>query len=179
MLFEIETDINRDILIVYEFLTNLDKLPWHTHPVVKEYLKLTDAQFNIGTKYKEIVVYRKMKFEIDSVVTRNNKPTEIEYKWKGKNMRGILIYNFRESNNKTLLRQTQTLQLDWFLKIMNSLFYIMFQKQITKRLQSIKFILDNKMEKIKSFMELNFDCTQQHPDRKDFQSGQESKHVEC
>ncbi len=111
MLFRIETTINRDIVSVYDFLTNLEKLPWHTHPFVKEYNKLTKGSFRAGSKYKETIIYREWKIKIDTEVINFNKPTEMEYTWSGKWMKGTLKYILKESNNKTLIRQIQTLYL--------------------------------------------------------------------
>jgi len=154
MLFKIETVIDRDIFAVYDFLTNLERLPWQTHPFVKEYTKMTGGSFNVGARYKETFIYRKWKIEIITEVINYDKPTKIEYSWTGKQMKGTLKYNLKETNNKTFIRQTQTLFLAGFLKMFNPIIYIIFRKRITERLESIKFLLDNKMEGIKSFAEL-------------------------
>lgn len=156
MIFKIETVINRDIITVYDFLTGLERLPWHTHQSVKEYCKLTDGAFTIGSKYKETIMYRKWKFQTDSEVVQCIKPTAIAYTWTGKQMKGILKYNLSALNNKTHIRQIQTLNLDGFLRILNPIIYLIFQRQITKRLRSIKYLLDNNMEEIKSFTELHW-----------------------
>jgi len=155
MLFKINSYINRDIHSVYNFLTSLDKLPWHTHPVVKKYQKLTEGPVNVGTQYRETIVYGKRNIEIEFFVSRCNSPTFIEYKWKGQKMKGMLMYYLKPIDGKTMIILVQTLHLAWFLKPFNPFVYFLFQKRIKDRLRSIKFILENSLEGIKSFGELN------------------------
>ncbi len=55
MKFKNSIIINRSISDVYSFFLHIDELPWHTHDFVKGYVKLSDGEARVGTKYKETI----------------------------------------------------------------------------------------------------------------------------
>jgi hypothetical protein len=55
MEFELAVWIEKAPREVYEFLQDLYKLPFHEHPTVPVYEKLTPGSVRVGTQFREVV----------------------------------------------------------------------------------------------------------------------------
>lgn len=130
---------------VFAFFRDIDQLPWHTHPVVAAYRKITPGPAGVGTRYRETVrLFAGRTLDIVSEITAVHPDDRLEYRWAGPAMHGELTYEFRVALGGTEVLQWQTLEPHGALRLLTPLIRRAFAGRIADRLEHIAAILEGR-----------------------------------
>lgn len=144
MYFDLSISIKRPPIDVFIFLRDKDKYPQEPGSPVLVLEQTTTGPAGVGTRYREIV--RMMPFvrgEIRSEITRFNPGEHLEEMFEGAGMKGYLAYRFVRDISGTKLIQQETLRLQGFLKILTPIIKLALSRQLRKRLETIKAVLES------------------------------------
>lgn len=145
MKFNLSIEIERSPSDVFAFFRDIYKLPFHNHPIVPVYEKVTPGPVNVETGFSEVInMLPGIHLKIRSELTAFQPDRFLEYRWTGPGMHGELSYTIEPASSGTHLIQQQTLNLAGILAIFNPLMGHLFSVQIARRLESIKAILEGR-----------------------------------
>jgi hypothetical protein len=144
MYFELSITIRRPPCDVFAFLRDKDKYPQKPGSPVLVLEQTTPGPAGVGTRYREIVQMLPFaRGEILSQVTCFVPGERLEEDFEGAGMIGHLAYQFLPEGDGTRLIQRETVSTRGFLKILVPIMGRMLSRQLRKRLESIKAILES------------------------------------
>jgi len=145
MEFELAIFIERAPDEVFRFLRDLYQLPFHEHPVVPVYEKLTPGPVAVGTHFREGVRTSPFtRLVILSEVTALRPEAYLAYRWRGPGMHGELVYEMVAAPGGTELAQRQTLILTGPLRLAAPFIGRAFAARLATRLAGIRAILEGR-----------------------------------
>jgi uncharacterized protein YndB with AHSA1/START domain len=145
--FELSVRIQRPPHDVFRFLRDKDRYPQETGSPVLVLDKITAGDTRVGTRYREVVQMAPLlRGEFFSAITRYEPPHFLEEDFEGASMRGHLAYEFAPDSGGTLLIQRETLDIFGPLWILSPMVRYMLARQLRKRLNEIRDVLDSGWE---------------------------------
>ena len=147
MYFELSVRIRRPPEDVFRFLRDKDRYPQEPGSPVLVLEKTTPGEIRLGTRYREVVqMARFVRGEFLSAITRYEPPRFLEEDFEGASMRGHLAYEFASDPEGTLLIQRETLDVLGLLRVFSPVIRYMLARQLRKRLDGIRDVLDSGWE---------------------------------
>jgi hypothetical protein len=143
MYFESSITINRPPYDVFAFLRDKDKYPQKENSPVRALEQTTVGEPNVGTQYREVIrIVPFLHFEILSEITRFEPGKSLEEDFHSGVLKGHLAYEFIAEGAATRCIQRQTFSMIGFLRVFEPLIELMFTRQMQKRLETIKSVLE-------------------------------------
>ena len=147
MFFELSVRIRRPPEDVFDFLRDKDRYPQEPGSPVLALEKTTPGETCVGTRYREVVQMAPfVRGEFLSAITRYDPPHFLEEDFEGAGMQGHLAYEFTSDPGGTLLVQRETLDVLGPLKIVSPMIQYVLARQLRKRLEGIRDVLDSGRE---------------------------------
>ena len=147
MYFELSVRVRRPPEDVFRFLRDKDRYPQERGSPVLVLEKSTVGETCLGTRYREVVRMAPfVRGEFLSVITRYEPPHFLEEEFEGAGMRGHLAYEFASDSEGTLLIQRETLDVLGPLNVLSPVIRYMLTRQLRKRLDGIRDVLDSGWE---------------------------------
>ena len=144
MYFELSTTIRRPPCDVFAFLRDKDQYPQKPGSPVLVLEQTTPGPAGVGTRYREVVqMLPFVRGEILSKVTCFVPGESLEEDFEGAGMIGHLAYQFLPEGNGTRLIHRETVSALGFLKFFEPVMGRMLSRQLSKRLETIKDILES------------------------------------
>ncbi len=144
MYFELSITIRRPPCDVFAFLRDKDKYPQKPGSPVLVLEQTTPGPAGVGTRYREVVQMLPFaRGEILSKVTCFMPGERLEEDFQGAGMAGHLAYQFLHEGDGTRLIQRETMSARGFLKVFEPVIRRMLARQLAKRLDAIKAILES------------------------------------
>lgn len=145
MQFNLRTPIACPPAEVFAFLRDIDRYAGRPGTVVPVYDKLTPGPPHLGTRYREIIrVLPGWYIENQAEITRLEPDARLDlrYAFRHSTMRGDLSYRLIPTSQGTYLVQQQSLQLQGWLRLFTLPVFLLFGRQVRRRLADIKFLLE-------------------------------------
>jgi len=147
MYFELSIVIRRAPADVFAFLRDKDKYPQKPGSPVLILEQTTPGPAGVGTCYREVLqMLPFVRGEILSRITRFESGEHLEEEFEGAAMKGHLSYQFVPEDGGTRLIQRETLTAQGLLKVLGPVMRCVFSRQLWKRLQEIKRVLESGWE---------------------------------
>jgi hypothetical protein len=144
MHFELSIAIHRPPSDVFAFLRDKDKYPQKQGSPVLVLEQTTPGPAGVGTRYREVVqMLPFVRGEILSEVTRFEPGEALEEDFRGAGMIGHLAYQFLPEGDGTRLIQREVVSTRGFMKVFEPVMGRMLLRQLRKRLEGIKAILES------------------------------------
>jgi hypothetical protein len=144
MYFDLSINIKRPPLDVFAFLRDKDKYPQEPGSPVLALEKTTPGPAGVGTRYREVVqMLPFIRMEILSEVTRFERGERLEEMFDEAGMKGYLAYRFVPEDDGTKLIQQEILHMKGLLKIFSPVVKLTLSRQLWKRLEGIKEVLED------------------------------------
>ena len=144
MYFELSITIRRPPRDVFAFLRDKDKYPQKPGSPVLVLEQTTPGPAGAGTRYHEVVqMLPFVRGEILSKVTCFVPGESLEEDFEGAGMIGHLAYQFLPEGDGTRLIHRETVSARGFLKVFEPVMGRMLSRQLSKRLETIKDILES------------------------------------
>lgn len=146
MEFELSAFIQRPVGEVFGFLRDIERYAGLPGSVVPVYDKLTPGPTGVGTRYREVIRLTPWhSMENESELTEFEPPARLASRFWFRNGRlhGALLYTLTPHNGGTHLTQRQTLAPRGWLRPLRPLIRFTFARQLRRRLDTIKFLLDH------------------------------------
>jgi uncharacterized protein YndB with AHSA1/START domain len=144
MYFELSITIRRPPCEVFAFLRDKDKYPQEPGSPVLVLEQTTPGPVGVGTRYREVVQMLPFaRGEILSEVTCFVPGESLEEDFEGAGMVGHLAYQFLPERDGTRLIQRERVSVQGFLKVLEPVMERMLARQLRKRLEAIKAILES------------------------------------
>jgi uncharacterized protein YndB with AHSA1/START domain len=144
MYFELSITIRRPPCEVFAFLRDKDKYPQEPGSPVLVLEQTTPGPVGVGTRYREVVQMLPFaRGEILSEVTCFVPGESLEEDFEGAGMVGHLAYQFLPERDGTRLIQRERVSVRGFLKVLEPVMERMLARQLRKRLEAIKAILES------------------------------------
>ncbi len=144
MHFELSIMIRRPPCDVFAFLRDKDKYPQKPGSPVLVLEQTTPGPAGVGTRYREVVqMLPFVRGEILSKVTCFMPGERLEEDFEGAGMLGHLAYQFLPEDDGTRLIHRETVSLQGLLKVFEPVMGRMLSRQLSKRLEAIKVILES------------------------------------
>ena len=144
MYFDISITIRRSPEDVFGFLRDKDKYPQEPGSPVLVLEQTTPGPAGVGTRYREVLqMFPFVRGEILSIITCFEPGERLEEDFEGAGMVGHLAYTFVEEGRGTRLTQQETVHMVGFLRVLEPVVQWMLSRQLRKRLEGIKAILES------------------------------------
>ena len=144
MNFELSIAIRRPPCDVFAFLRDKDKFPQKPGSPVLLLEQTTPGPAGVGTRYREVVqMLPFVRGEILSEVTCFVPGEALEEDYQGAGMIGHLAYQFLPEGDGTRLIQREKVAVRGFVKVLEPVMERMLARQLSKRLEAIKAILES------------------------------------
>ena len=144
MYFELSITIRRPPRDVFAFLRDKDKYPQKPGSPVLVLEQTTPGPAGAGTRYHEVVqMLPFVRGEILSKVTCFVPGESLEEDFEGAGMIGHLAYQFLPEGNGTRLIHRETVSAQGLLKVFEPVMGRMLSLQLSKRLETIKDVLES------------------------------------
>ncbi len=144
MYFALSIAIRRPPCEVFAFLRDKDKYPQEPGSPVLVLEQTTPGPVGVGTRYREVVQMLPFaRGEILSEVTCFVPGESLEEDFKGAGMAGHLAYRFLREGDGTRLTQCETVSTQGLLKVFEPVIERTLLRQLWKRLETIKAILES------------------------------------
>jgi len=143
MYFDMSITIHRSPEDVFGFLRDKDKYPQEPGSPVLVLEQTTPGPAGLGTRYREVLqMLPFVRGEILSVVTCFEPGRRLEEDFEGAGMTGHLAYSFAPAHGGTRLTQRETVRTRGALRMLEPLIERMLSRQLWRRLEDIKAILE-------------------------------------
>jgi hypothetical protein len=129
---------------VFAFLRDKDKFPQKPGSPVLVLEQTTPGRAGVGTRYREVVqMLPFVRGEILSKVTCFVSGERLEENFEGAGMTGHLAYQFLPEGDGTCLIHRETMSARGWLKVFEPVMGRMLSRQLSKRLKTIKDVLES------------------------------------
>ncbi len=145
MQFNLRTHIACPPAELFAFLQDIDRYAGRPGTIVPVYDKLTKGPSRLGTRYREVIRVLPgwhIKNQAEIIRLEPDARLDLLYAFRRGNMHGVLSYRLTPTSQGTLLVQQQSLHLRGWLRLFTLPVFLLFGRQVRRRLADIQFLLE-------------------------------------